>query len=225
MKKQTPALVKAVPTEVLDILGAPPILSSEDENSYYATLALFAKEIAPSDMITWLMIKDLIDIRLEIARYRRFKPALIKQAYDRHKQAVIDNRRSELHTEIKTLRAAANLKLQKADAIAPYDASQIEARKAEVEAEFEKTVAAKRAEHERAMNAYQETIPQDSDFASTFPLFFLTIEKLEKAEQKFFAILREIERHVFGFGKALREELKIIEGEVLEKIEARTATA
>jgi hypothetical protein len=79
MKKTLPS-VNTIPPEILEILGPPPILSSENERVYYATLAYFANLIGPTDIITWFITKDLVDSRVEIARHKRFKASLIDLA-------------------------------------------------------------------------------------------------------------------------------------------------
>ena len=40
-------------------------------------------EVAPRDIIAWMLIKDLADHRLEIARYRRIRTALVRHPVDR----------------------------------------------------------------------------------------------------------------------------------------------
>jgi hypothetical protein len=45
-----------IPAEVLDILGDPPILSTEDGARYHAMLAAFAQQVDPGDFITWCYI-------------------------------------------------------------------------------------------------------------------------------------------------------------------------
>ena len=77
-----------IPPEILELLGPPPLLPSEDAKAYYATLAFFARSIRPGeDLITWMLIKDLADHRAEIARYRRLKAALVVAAYRRSQKA------------------------------------------------------------------------------------------------------------------------------------------
>jgi hypothetical protein len=229
MKKKALTLAKSIPAEILNILGPPPILSTEDENLYYETLARFARDIAPTDTITWLLIKDLVDYRIEIARCRRFKAAVIKQAYQARISAAIKNHRLALDTELKALRAALDADHLKELRTPPYDTKRIDAHKAQIEARFEKETAAKKEQCEKTIKACEELLPGEKDMVTTFDDWIANHNRidqiLETAEQKFFATLREIERHIFGFAKALREELKIIEGEVLERIEVQPESA
>ena len=221
MKKQALTIEKTIPIEILEIFGPPPILSTEDKQLYYATMARFAKDIAPTDTITWLLIKDLVDYRIEIARCRRFKAAIIKQAYHDRIDAAIRERKSKLDVELKALRATVDAEHLKELRTEPYDEKRINAHKAEIEAKFKKDAAAKRDECETTVKAWERLVPQEKDLVATFASWIGNHDRFEKileiAERKFFATLREIERHIFGFAKSLREELKIIEGEVLEK--------
>ena len=84
MTKKTPvAPLDGIPMDVLQLVGPPPTLPTEDPNRYYAMIAAFARAIQPHDLITWMLIKDLADHRLEIARYRMIKTGLVKAARGR----------------------------------------------------------------------------------------------------------------------------------------------
>src|SRR5215831_9151277 len=76
------AVASPIPPEIQELLGPPPLLPNEDTKLYYALLGSLAQTIRPTDVIAWLLIGDLADRRIEIARYRRFKAALIKARYD-----------------------------------------------------------------------------------------------------------------------------------------------
>ena len=60
--------------------------------------------------------------------------------------------------------------------------------------------------------------PSDRDIAAGLPHWIEGYQQLDRclqaAEQRFIATLRDIERHVAGFGKTLRR-VDVIEGEVL----------
>ena len=73
-----PAIKEDIPATIREILGPPALLPGEDAATYEATLAHFAREVAPRDLIAWMLIKDLADHRLEIARYRRIRAALVR---------------------------------------------------------------------------------------------------------------------------------------------------
>jgi hypothetical protein len=85
---------------------------------------------------------------------------------------------------------------------------------------------------ERARNAALEPQPPgrieepkaqpstDDDFVGVFGNWINEVERIDAllraAEQRFTQALREIERHIFGFGRLLRDDLnKLIDGEVV----------
>jgi hypothetical protein len=70
-------LVKQIPSEIREILGDPPIVQGESEEIYWGMIASFARFVAPTDFIAWLLIKDLVDARVEIHRYRKYKVELM----------------------------------------------------------------------------------------------------------------------------------------------------
>ena len=78
----------AIPGNVMDILGSPPLLSTEDSGAYELALRQLADAILPEkDLIAWFLIKDLADLRVEIGRYRRLKAALVLKVTKSHAQA------------------------------------------------------------------------------------------------------------------------------------------
>ena len=72
--------MNSIPADIQEMLGPPPLLSTEDEKLYFAFVAKLAQPIPSPDIITWMLIKDLADHRFEIARYRRLKSRLIQRA-------------------------------------------------------------------------------------------------------------------------------------------------
>src|SRR5205085_900532 len=63
-------------------------------------------------------------------------------------------------------------------------------------------------------------LPADDDFVGVFANWINEIERIDvlvrAAEQRFAVALREIERHIFGFGRLLRDDLnRLIDGEVV----------
>jgi hypothetical protein len=75
------AAVDSIPPDIMELLGPPPLLNSEEANLYYGMLTSFARSIRPGDLITWMLIKDLADHRVEMARYRRMKVALMAASH------------------------------------------------------------------------------------------------------------------------------------------------
>ncbi|WP_457936104.1 hypothetical protein [Mesorhizobium sp. 10J20-29] len=69
-----------VPERILELLGAPPILDSENLDHYRKFQLQFALEYQPKTMTEWLLVNDLVDINWEIQRYRRVKAVIPKAA-------------------------------------------------------------------------------------------------------------------------------------------------
>ena len=70
-----------VPAEIWELLGPPPVLSTEDTNKYEKALLGFAQCVRPKDFIEWMWVRDLADERLEIQRQRVFKIRLVEEAH------------------------------------------------------------------------------------------------------------------------------------------------
>src|SRR5688572_12109602 len=88
------APLDTIPSDVLQLLGPPPLLPTENADLYFAILAQFARSIRPDvDLITWMLIKDLADNRVEIARYRYIKatlPAVAIYNYKRNRISTLE---------------------------------------------------------------------------------------------------------------------------------------
>ena len=70
MPKPTPRAAKAAAAltpEIVEIFGAPPLLSTEDAGAYDDMLAKLARAVQPDDIIACLLIKDIADKQTEIA--------------------------------------------------------------------------------------------------------------------------------------------------------------
>ena len=52
----------------LEKLFKPPVLSSEDQNTYYAIMARFLESLKPRDFVERILVKDLTDSTWEIMR-------------------------------------------------------------------------------------------------------------------------------------------------------------
>ena len=206
-----------VPATIRAILGPPALLSSEDAAIYEATLAHFAREVGPRDLIAWMLIKDLADHRLEIARYRRLRAAVVRHSVDHSTQAMLAQLRSAYQNQMSLL-----------DEVTDRTRAEIEARGgANVAQDCAELDAYAASEREAADELRQLMVagvdadnPTDDDVAADLPSWIGGYQQLDRclqaAEQRFIATLRDIERHVAGFGKTLRR-LDVIEGEVLDE--------
>jgi hypothetical protein len=214
------SLMKSVPEEIFEIFGDAPILSTEDTGRYHAMIAAFAEHVDPGDFITWCYIKDLADCRTEIWRYRRMKAQAVDNAYC----AVIDKRldgyRSALAkapVEIRTrLVTQANEKIKQQGLHGDEYTKFV----AELEAAIEAEIKATQESLQQRIDNLDYDPPDESDLAAELHVWIGQHRTLDQqisfAEGKYAAALEDLERHLFGFGRALRGKLhQIIEGEVV----------
>jgi hypothetical protein len=214
------SLMKSIPEELLEIFGDPPLLSTEDAGRYHAMIAAFAEHVDPGDFITWCTIKDLADYRTEIWRYRRMKAQTVDNAH----RAVIEKRRDELKAAL--ARAPADIrtrlvkeaeeklkqKVLQGDELTKFNADLA----TRIQAETKATQDALRQKIEY-WQAYQ---PDEGELAGVLHVWIgqhgALDQQLSLAEGRYAAAAEELERHLFGFGRALRGKLhQIIEGEIV----------
>ena len=225
MKLMKPAkIAQSIPDEIQEILGSPPLLSTEELKVYNATLAYFANDIPPSDVITWFLLKDLADHRTDIARYRRLQRCLIQKvhesriskniaescaAFERAQQA---RRKLKEELAVRTVQDKKDLE-QHMDDVAVEIATELEMFMGKVMQTYDQL------QHIPA----GEVVIVDG-FAEWLPDHQKIDQLLSTAEARFAATMREIERHVSGFGKSLQEKFDaVIDGEVLEAQEEEAA--
>ncbi|MGC2826096.1 MAG: hypothetical protein WA322_17960 [Pseudolabrys sp.] len=65
-------------TDFAELFGAPPVLSSEDHQSYDAMLARILQFLKASDFIDQMLGKDLTDATWEVKRNSRHKAFVIE---------------------------------------------------------------------------------------------------------------------------------------------------
>jgi hypothetical protein len=216
----TQSLMKPIPAEVLEIFGDAPILSTEDSDRYHAMIAAFAEHVDPGDFITWCYIKDLADCRTEIWRYRRMKAQAVENAHS----AVINKRLDALRSafalapvEIRTrLVKAANEESQRRGLYGEEHKKHIEESEPRIGAEIKEV----QADLQKSIDYWNAHRPSESELAGELHVWIgqhkMLDQQISLAEEKYAAAVEELERHLFGFGKALRGDLhKIIEGEIV----------
>jgi hypothetical protein len=79
-------------TELMKILGAPPLVGPEKLEDYESFFTSIALAIKPPDVVGWLFMKDFVDLSWEIRRERIIKVETIKH----HQKQVV----SELIKEV-----------------------------------------------------------------------------------------------------------------------------
>jgi hypothetical protein len=215
-----PALKEDVPATIRAILGPPALLSSEDAAIYEATLAHFAREVAPKDLIAWMLIKDLADHRLEIARYRRIRVALVRHPVDRRAEEMEQEANANYQQELLVLDETVDELRAKIEANGTTDVVQDYVKIDAYAAEQRDGAAQSRNAMIAAIRSHH---PTDRDIAAGLPHWIDGYQQLDRclqgAEERFIATLRDLERHAAGFGKTLRHA-DVIEGEVLACEEA-----
>jgi hypothetical protein len=220
-KTSVKSLVKSIPGEIIEIFGDVPIISTEDQTRYNAMIAAFAQHIDPNDFIAWCYIKDLTDYQWEIWRYRRMKTEAVDYAHRALLKKRVDSLRAALantRTEI-TTRATA-----KTAAVIKERGLQGDEHKkcvAEMERQIEADVKARTDHLQASIDHWNDYEPDENDLAGELPGWIGAHRSLDEqislAEQKRTTALKDLERHLFGFGRALRDKLhQIIEGEVVE---------
>jgi hypothetical protein len=189
-------------------------------------MAAFARAIQPHDLITWMLIKDLADHRLEIARYRMIKMGMVKAPRRKQIHDSLRYWRNYAADRADTLRKQAEREKEQLEK-SKKSPEEIDQLKAEIDTKLASNIAAAEAEGRAQVQAWQSADTTEADCVDLFDRWIGNVERvdvlLRAAEQRFSATLEEIDRHLRGLGRLLREELdKIIEGELVE-IEAADA--
>ena len=149
-----------------------------------------------------MLIKDLADHRLEIARYRRLRAAVVRHSVDHSTQAMLAQLRSAYQNQMSFL-----------DEVTDRTRAEIEARGGANVAQDCAELDAYAASERDATDWLRDLViagtdnPTDDDVAANLPSWIGGYQQLDRclqaAEQRFIATLRDIERHVAGFGENL----------------------
>jgi hypothetical protein len=217
METQTPSVtpLNSIPADVLEMLGPPPLLSTEDEKLYFAIVAQIARPLPSPDIITWMLIKDLADHRFEIARYRRLKTRLMQWAADQESA-----RRRGLDPDAdRTGQQDAEERRHATYIVASRGIYGNDPRfDALVEQELREERERNAAKPRGSIEAPTAQPLTDDDLVGVFDNWIGAHERIDallrSAELRFTQALREIERHIFGFGRLLRDDVDtLIDGE------------
>jgi hypothetical protein len=77
-KTLTSKEITQIPKDIQKLLGKPPVLPNENPKVYTKLLLKVADSIQPTEVIGWLLIKDLVDHSWEIIRLRRILVELVE---------------------------------------------------------------------------------------------------------------------------------------------------
>jgi hypothetical protein len=231
MKIQSLAnLVERIPPEIIDLLGPPPVLSTENGKLYYAVFACFVDDINPADIFAWMMVKDLADYRWEILRYRRIKAALIQKTCDDFISKGLRGIETDYDT-CRTVLAAKyvgeNKALEKEFADKPEE---LKKRKLKIADKYQADLTAAEKKYKRDLADWEAVRSNDRLVPLALDSWIYDVQKVDKlakvAERRFYDTLIAVERHLGGFGETLRERgEKIIEGEIVGRTDAGMETA
>ena len=82
-------LSRAIPAEIADIFGHPPVLSTENLQAYDALMTQLVLEWNPRNITEWMYVRDRADISWEIFRHRRAIANLFAISFKTALQAVL----------------------------------------------------------------------------------------------------------------------------------------
>ena len=185
-------------------------------------IAVFAKSIKPDDLIAWMLIKDLTDHRIEIARYRRLKVAAFQRAARADISQYVSRCQSRISDKQRSLNASA--KTQKAEfAKTTSNAEEIKKKYAEIDAEIQAAIAKAEADEQPSVDALKAYKMTDDEFVEiTSRNGIASLERLDallrSAEERFAATTYEIDRHQSGLGARFREQLEEEERKVIDHV-------
>ena len=222
MPKRTPRPPKAaaaLTAEIVEIFGAPPLLSTEDAGAYDDMLAKLAHAVHPGDIIACLLIKDIADKRTEIARYRRLKAALVEKAMQQQREAKMDWLRTQLAAE----RYSVSHQRDGADGEPRAKKHGRGESDAALTSRLERMIEDRLGRSEQAYEvklARLEEAPTEIDFAGSLAIWIGAMEQLDAleraADRQFQAALQALDDHLDGLGPKLKANLaKVVEAEAI----------
>jgi hypothetical protein len=188
------------PAEVREYLGRPPTISTESETLYWAMIASLAELAKPRMLLTWFLIKDIVDARIEIQRWRLFKAELINNA------GRSDN-------------AGAGAAINDPAVDAVFEKMR-EIIKQEGGAGYwvPDYIAKAWEENQKVMDATEKAPPSHRDLALLLHAWIEPVRQVdhlqEAAENRYYIATLELERHLSSFAHPRLEA--VIEGEVIE---------
>ena len=202
-------LTETIPPDILDILGAPPLLDIEEADHHGAMIARLVDAIRPRDVITWMLIRDLVDHRFDVARYRRIKAELMRHADPQAIEHQITLLRRRLLSDVQML-------TDKAEASLTAGPCGGDETRAAIRARLAQDIARRQAVIGKAITDLEQSCSTEQELARRFESWAPQQERidglLETAERRFRTTLGDLERHLDGFAVALRANLdKIID--------------
>ena len=213
-KKQTAGLKPARPMRHV-ASGPAPILEGEDSKAYDELLARVSGTMKPKDAIEEFWVSDIVDLTWEIFRYRRYKTSLIKAAFRKALEEILE----PIHNGI-------------------IEANDMPVEKAQLKLHSRPTPTEKLIhrwmQQEDRVNEGINTmlglanLTMDDVNARAMALAINDIDRvdrlLSRAEASRNAVLREIERRRDTFAERLRRAVRDVEEGEFEKVEPKAIT-
>ncbi len=201
----------ALTPEIVEIFGAPPLLSTEDAGAYDDMLAKLANAVHPGDIIACLLIKDIADKRTEIARYRRQKAALVEKATQQQRETRMDWLQTQLAAERYSISHQVDDEIERLKAKADAGGESREALTSRVERMIEDRLCRSDKAYEERFALLQEA-PTELDFAGSLATWITAMEQLDAleraADRQFQNALQALDDHLDGLGPRLDRRLK-----------------
>jgi len=211
--------VAALTPEIVEIFGAPPLLSTEDARAYDDMLAKLAHAVHPGDIIACLLIKDIADKRTEIARYRRQKAALVEKATQQQRETRMEWLRTQLAAERYSVSHQRDDEPQRQNAKKDGGGESGAAPESRLERMIEERLRRSKPAYEDKFALLQEA-PTELDFAGSLATWISAMEQLDAleraADRQFQNALEALDGHLEGLGSRLKANLgKVVEGEAV----------
>jgi hypothetical protein len=221
MRIQTPEnAIKSLPREILDVLGAPPLLSTEDAKIYYTVFAYFVNYINPNDILVWMWIKDLADYRWEILRLRRNKVDIMQRAQDKFLAQAELNATNSDGTCRASLNASYCQRIKELEKKFADNPEELKTGKVKCTEHHRAKLKDADKTHQKNLSGLKALKESSRAVAYSLPSWIAEVQMadrlLEVAEKRFYNTLRTIECHLGGFGETIRQRgEKILDGEVV----------
>lgn len=185
-------VAQLIPEHIQCIFGPPPLIRGESSQDYHRLLAEIAASVAPTNIIEWIYVKDIVDLTWEIIRYRRAKSEVI--------ELELPFAAAPFMQRVTTGESPASLVATQND----YEEGQRLIIDAMIERPFEKTEAASvLKEHGLALTSLSSAA-----LVSKLAMIEAIDRLITRAEKRRDTVLQEIERRQSVFGSALRNAAK-----------------
>lgn len=194
-------LERVIPPEIIALFEQPPLLPGESLEAYDRLLTGVGITVAPSDVIEWLWVKDIVDLLWEVQRLRRLRLALLNGARRKALAAILAAYEEPVSHSF--LNGKRDMLVHAWSEGQPKALKQVEA------------ILAK------------HSLTQDTIVARAFSTHIDDLDRLERmianADARRTSVLREIERRRSGLGTRLRTASdQVITGEIIGPAESRS---